>query len=265
MKSLKNPENNKKDRMEPSSSVIGAQVSSEYTPSDDILNQYQDTNNSSTDFDFNNSITSTSNVQNLLFTHSEQLKSFIKQQNLKFSQSSSLNTKEQSNYLYSLIDKITNDLISMKSPDIFKVDSDISDRSINQVFKNLSFALFIAYNTLQSKNQKYQNELQDLQKEYDELVSASSQKGGSDSNNSRLKYDKEYCENSESLLKTMTSKYDELSDEMHKLSLKNSDQESAIERLKQEKMDLELQIDILEKQLRSSQESSQKTSVLFDF
>ena len=48
-RSLKNPENNKKDRMEPSSSVIGALTSSEITQSEDILNQ--DTNISSIDLD----------------------------------------------------------------------------------------------------------------------------------------------------------------------------------------------------------------------
>lgn len=258
MKSLKNPESNKKDRMKPSSSPFGTLTSSDYIKGDDMLNHIDDKNNSSIDLNLDN-IYDDKNGQRLLFDHNEQLKSFINEQNLKFSKSSSLSSREQSNYLYSLINNITGDLISMKNPNLFKTDTSNGDRSIDQIFKNLSFALFIAYNTLQESNQKVQNKLHDLQKRYDESLSP--QKTSSGSNHSDLNFDKEYCENNESLLKSMTSKFDELTDEMHKLSLKNADQESSIERLKQQKMDLELQIDHLEKQLKSSRESSQKSIV----
>lgn len=200
----------------------------------------------------------------LLYQHYEEIHSFLLGLHLDFSKTNILNSPQNISMLFSLIDSIIKDFHSYPDSQFFNVSSNSSfDTSFDHIFKQLSLALYIAFMTLRTKDEKCQDKLSELQKQYDDLLLSSSSNSNFINMSNNLETIDMYNSNNEILLKSMTTRFDQLSDEMHKLSLKSCDQESEIERLKQEKMGQELELEDLKKQLRASKANSDDFSGQF--
>ncbi|OHS93302.1 hypothetical protein TRFO_11929 [Tritrichomonas foetus] len=187
-----------------------------------------------------------------LFLHLVELSTFLKELAIPFSTKASFSSSKNMQFSKNLVDQIMKDLISINRTPSYELQK---PWSINDAYRILSYTLFLSYQTQQMKYQHLKDKLRDLQNSYDEILQQSNAPPPKLPPNFFAASDQSFSddfeklnlnnENDEKLLRLMSSRFDQLNNEMHLLNLKNSDQESEIERLKQENMNLELQIDHL--------------------